>query len=123
VANVRRALRILFIVVVLSILGVVVFQVVKAQQSAQPEPIAAAGPQVIDETTAEQQDMTVTVSATGTVIPNHKVNLSFEVSAPVSEILVKEGQRVKAGDVLARLDTTDVNQALQTPRSRSSRSK
>ncbi len=36
----------------------------------------------------------------------HQVNLSFEESGRVSEILVDEGASVKKGDILARLDDT-----------------
>jgi HlyD family secretion protein len=67
----------------------------------------AALPQVIDETTAEIGDLTVTVSASGTISPARQVPLVFEVAAPVIEVLVKTGDVVQAGDVLARLDPTD----------------
>ncbi|RCK76178.1 MAG: putative RND efflux membrane fusion protein [Anaerolineae bacterium] len=39
----------------------------------------------------------------GKVIPKSYVQLSFQVSGKVSEILVKEGDSVKTGDVLVRL--------------------
>lgn len=116
VAQVGRNLRITFAVIAAAaLLGVVVFQAVMAQQATQTaQPNAQTASQIVDETVVDMHDMTVTVSATGTVIPNHKVNLGFEVSAPVAEILVKEGQKVKRGDVLARLDTVEVSQALQS---------
>ncbi len=113
--NMTRNTRILSVIIVLAtVLGTMVLPAVQAQQATQtPSSNPAGGPQVVDETTTQVQDMTVTVSATGTVIPSHKVNLGFEVSAPVAEIMVKEGQTVKAGDILARLDTSEVSQALQ----------
>lgn len=45
-----------------------------------------------------------TVSATGTVTTADKIDLSFKASGTISEILVKEGDEVKIGDVLAKLD-------------------
>jgi HlyD family secretion protein len=41
------------------------------------------------------------------------VKLAFELSAPVLEIFVREGQPVAAGTVLARLDVPDLETALQ----------
>lgn len=41
--------------------------------------------------------------AEGKVLPKTFVNLSFQVSGKVSEVLVKEGDQVKIGDVLVRL--------------------
>jgi multidrug efflux pump subunit AcrA (membrane-fusion protein) len=46
---------------------------------------------------------TTGVIVEGRVIPKTFVNLSFQVSGKVSEILVKEGQQVKRGDILIRL--------------------
>lgn len=43
------------------------------------------------------------ILAEGKVLPKTFVNLSFQVSGKVSEILVKEGDQVKIGDVLVRL--------------------
>lgn len=46
---------------------------------------------------------TTGVIVEGRVIPKTFVNLSFQVSGKVSEILVKEGEQVKRGDILIRL--------------------
>jgi HlyD family secretion protein len=59
------------------------------------------------------QEMLVTVSGTGPVSPARQVSLVFELNAPVSEILVQEGQPVRAGDALARLDVADLQLAVQ----------
>lgn len=48
----------------------------------------------------------VTVSASGSLEPARQVDLSFEVSGKVAEVLVDIGDQVKVGQVLARLDTT-----------------
>lgn len=49
-----------------------------------------------------------TVSATGKIEPEAEVDMKFETGGKVEEVLVKEGQTVTAGAVLARLDTTDL---------------
>jgi HlyD family secretion protein len=63
---------------------------------------------IIDQTTVIQTDLRVTVNATGEIDPVRSVPLTFGLLAPVSEVLVAEGQTVHAGDVLARLDTSDL---------------
>jgi len=64
----------------------------KEKQSTQPTdtpiPIAKAGSAIIAE---------------GMIVPNQSVDLSFQFSGTVSEVLVREGDSVKVGDVIARL--------------------
>src|SRR6516165_3434116 len=52
----------------------------------------------------------VTVSATGPVTNPQSVPLSFKNSGTLTEINVSVGQAVKAGQVVARLDTSDLQQ-------------
>ncbi len=49
----------------------------------------------------------------GKVRASQRVNLSFKVSGPLIEFSVREGQHVKKGDILARIDPRDfeINQA------------
>jgi HlyD family secretion protein len=49
-----------------------------------------------------------TVSASGSIEPEAEVEMKFETGGTVKEVLVKQGQYVTAGTVLARLDTTDL---------------
>jgi HlyD family secretion protein len=58
---------------------------------------------------AEKRDVTVTVSATGTIQPITQVDVGSELSGVAREVLVNENAIVKVGDVLARLDTTRLN--------------
>ena len=55
---------------------------------------------------AEQGDLTVTVSATGNLQPTNQVDVSSEVSGTIATVAVDYNGVVKAGQVLARLDTT-----------------
>ncbi|MGB3387699.1 MAG: efflux RND transporter periplasmic adaptor subunit [Pseudaminobacter sp.] len=57
-------------------------------------------------TPAETGDLTVEVSATGTLQPLIQVDISSELSGVVRSVAVNENQQVLKGDVLAALDTT-----------------
>jgi len=50
-------------------------------------------------------DLTVTVSATGTVEPTNEVEISSELSGTVAEVLVDFNEKVVKGEVLVRLKT------------------
>jgi len=54
----------------------------------------------------KRQDLTATVSASGEVKPKKNVNISAHVSGRIIKIGVEEGQRVKSGDFLLKLDST-----------------
>ncbi len=54
---------------------------------------------------ARSGDLTVFATGAGQVIPSSEVNLGFDEAGALSEVLVKVGDQVQAGDVLARLET------------------
>ncbi|BAU49194.1 RND transporter [Sulfurifustis variabilis] len=54
----------------------------------------------------QRGDLTVTVTATGTLEPTNQVDVGSELSGIVKTVDVDYNERVKAGQVLARLDTT-----------------
>ena len=62
----------------------------------QPIPVTAA--------TAEQQSMPVWLDAQGTVLPLNYVNVMPRVSSLLQTVNFREGQTVKAGQLLATLD-------------------
>lgn len=51
-----------------------------------------------------RKSLTETVSANGKIKPETEVKISPDVSGEVVELFVKEGDQVKAGDLLARID-------------------
>jgi HlyD family secretion protein len=51
-------------------------------------------------------DLTVTVTATGTLQPVEQVEVGTEVSGTIKTVLVDYNYKVKQGQVLAKLDTT-----------------
>jgi multidrug efflux pump subunit AcrA (membrane-fusion protein) len=53
------------------------------------------------------------VSAEAEVVPVREAKLSFKVGGRIAERLVKEGDQVKAGQVLAKLETRDLENAVK----------
>ncbi|MBZ0290872.1 MAG: HlyD family efflux transporter periplasmic adaptor subunit [Anaerolineae bacterium] len=107
----NRIIRIGITVLILSVVVVIAFQFVQYQRTAAQD-TSNTQDIVQDEATVVLKDLSVTVSATGPLSPARQVALVFELSAPVREILIEEAQAVKVGDLLARLDTTDLDSAL-----------
>ncbi len=60
---------------------------------------------------ANKGDMISTVSATGTIQPEGEVALVFKGAGRVGEVLVQEGDAVIAGQVLARLESNELDLA------------
>src|SRR3990167_4218663 len=63
--------------------------------------------------TVQRQDIKATVSASGTLSGKDSANLRFRSSGRLAYINVKSGDRVTKGQVIAGLDTQDLNIALQ----------
>lgn len=59
------------------------------------------------------------ISTTGTVLPRNRLEVKPPVGGRIEEILVKEGDRVKAGDVLAWLSSTERAALLDAARGQS----
>ncbi len=75
----------------------------------------SAGGTTVSYTTSELKpgNLTVIVTATGSVEPTVQVDVSSEQSGTVREVLVDYNSEVKKGDVLARLDTDKLNADLK----------
>ncbi len=56
--------------------------------------------------------LVTSVDSTGSLIPEAELNLAFGTSGTVEKVMVDVGDSVKQGDILATLDTTDVQNAL-----------
>ena len=61
-------------------------------------------------------DLTLTVSANGTLQPTRAVNVGSELSGTVRRVLVDVNDRVRAGQVLVELDTAKLNDQVQRSR-------
>lgn len=101
--SVRRSLA------VLTLLTLVLPAAVFALRASRPEtPVSTLQKYVV-----ERGDVDVVVSAVGKVQADRSAGLSFALPGRIVETLVEEGDTVKQGDVLARLDDTVQQIALQ----------
>lgn len=67
---------------------------------------------------AARGDMTVLVTATGSVQPTNKVDISSELSGVVRRVNVDYNSVVKVGDVLAELDTDKLGATVESSRAK-----
>jgi HlyD family secretion protein len=92
----RRTIYIVLgIVIVAAIAAVIVWRTQQAQTSAEETRSAVV----------ERGTLLVAVSASGSIEPQNSVGLTFEMPGRVTDVPVAVGDRVEAGDVLAQLDT------------------
>ena len=78
---------------------------------------AANGVRYITEP-ATKSDLTVTVTATGTVQPTNEVEISSELSGIVRRVLVDYNSSVTAGQTLAELDTQKLTSSVDSSRAK-----
>lgn len=109
----KRLFRIFIVLLALAGIAFFAAQMYQAQQAEQQ---AQQSAEILDETTVTVGTLRVTVGATGTIIPARQVALAFELPGIVAEVLAAEGDTVLAGDMLARLDTADLQGAVENAR-------
>jgi len=66
--------------------------------------------------TVNRGDVVQTVSVTGTLTPTSYADLSFRTVGTIDRVLVKEGEEVKAGQVIATVDTSVLESQLRAAR-------
>ena len=64
--------------------------------------------------TLKKGSVTNSVSEKGKVVPSNSVEVFSEKSLPVTEVNVKVGDKVKKGDVIAKLDSSSIEQQLRS---------
>jgi HlyD family secretion protein len=104
----RRVLTIGVVLILIACLAIPVILLTSPQTQAGGQPSSAS----LEKTVIERGDLKLTVSATGSVIAKQDATLSFDQPGRVQEVLVEEGQRVQAGQLLMRLDDTAQQAAL-----------
>jgi multidrug resistance efflux pump len=65
-------------------------------------------------TSAKKTNMGQTLKLKGYIEPNAKQEIILDTNQKIDEVLVKEGQMVKAGDLLLRLDESDIAYKLKS---------
>ncbi len=76
-----------------------------------PDQTSAAG-ETIQTARVRQGNLVIGASGSGTLLPAQEVDLGFNSGSVLTEVLVEVGDRVEIGDVLARIDPTDLERAL-----------
>jgi HlyD family secretion protein len=79
--------------------GLTLYRAIAPAQTAQSQILTAA---------IEQKSLPITFSANGTVKPERTINVSPKTSGVLKELLVKEGDRVQARQILARMDNSNL---------------
>ncbi len=115
-SNIRKWLpRLALMIALIVIMSVGGYAIVLSQNAAGTTSAASTDEtvQIAETGTVEVGTLTLTLDAAGSLTPADSRTLMFSVSAPVTEVLVQVGDTVQAGDILARLDTTDADQRIR----------
>lgn len=96
--------RMLLIAVALAVAAVLAFLVLR------PKPVA------VDMVTVAAADMQTSVVASGRVLPPAKVEIGATITARVEKVLVREGVRIVADQVLVQLERGELEAALAQAR-------
>jgi HlyD family secretion protein len=97
------------VITIIVLLTAVALIVVGSRFVGSTQADAAEGIQTV---VVERGTLRASVDATGSVVPETWLELSFKSAGRVAEIMIEEGDQVKAGEVLAKLETADLEQAL-----------
>jgi multidrug efflux pump subunit AcrA (membrane-fusion protein) len=113
----RRAARLTIaaLLILLCIAGALHIFGYVGTNSAAPAPKAAAALELLPRDVAEAtvQALQRTIPLTGTIQPLNQTEIRSQQAAEIQEVLVREGEPVEKGQVLARLDTTDLEAKLR----------
>lgn len=104
----RTARNILIVVLVLALVGAGLYFLNQRRQAE-----ATAQPEILREATVSRDVIASTVNATGAIEPESLVSLTFGLGGTITDVAATRGQLVKAGDVLAQLDTSELALSVQ----------
>lgn len=102
----QKTIRTILIVLALAIIASAAYLRLRPSQAAATTAVPTA--------TVQRSTLTATVNTAGNIQSHQSVDLTFGQSGTVRKINVKVGDRVTAGDVLAELDTADLNLQLRS---------
>ncbi|MDR1102767.1 MAG: efflux RND transporter periplasmic adaptor subunit [Tannerella sp.] len=97
-------------VIVLFIIGMIIYPRVKREWAAKDDPAPAApAPQQrrilnVNAIVMNPQVLSDRTHTTADILPDEEVDLAFEASGKIVEILFQEGSRVSKGDLLAKIN-------------------
>ncbi len=95
--------RIIWSIIILAVAGLIIFSYINKKNAPNTN---------IQTDTVKKQDIEQTVLTTGQVVSKIDLGLSFQGSGVVRQIRVKEGDKVRSGQVLATLDQASAGASL-----------
>lgn len=103
------AVRIAGLGAALLIAGGAAFVLAQSKSPAPAQPTAAAALEfsAADIATVERRDVRQLISITGTLSPRNQTTVKAKVAGELREMLAREGETVKRGQLIARLDATE----------------
>jgi len=96
--------KIIWTVIILLVVGFIGYRIYASKNTASG----------IQTAVVAKQDIQLTVLSTGQVVSSTDLNLGFQAGGVVTQVLVKEGDKVKAGQTLATLNQASAAAALTT---------
>jgi len=96
------------ILVILLIAGSAVALLKKRKADLAKVPVAAVLPVVVDAVTLQPQSITLTLPAMGVVSSDISTTLSTKISGRITGLYKQEGEKVKKGELLARIDDREL---------------
>lgn len=104
----RRLLGIVVVIIIIICIATPI--IVLTLQGSKAQTVAASA--TLQKAVIDRGDLKLTVSATGNVVASQQSTLSFDQPGRVLTVQVEEGQKVQAGDVLATIDDSAQQAAL-----------
>ena len=87
------------VLIVLSLLVILIFVMFKMKSAQGPEIIQVISPHI--------GTIQTFISTTGTVLPQNRLEVKPQVNGRIENILVKEGQKIKVGQILGWMSSTE----------------
>ncbi len=103
----KKAVILIGILILLATSGFAYYKLVYQPAQVEPE-------QAYNTTKVRTGDISITASGVGSILPSQKVTIGFPINGSLSEINVKLGDVVSAGQVIARVDSLDIQAQLAT---------
>ena len=105
----KKTLLTLTAIVVVIALGFVMTRQIAAKKAAVETPATETA-------VVQRGDLSMTIDASGSIVPRAEIGLAFTTGGRVVELLVAEGEQVQVGQALLRLDTQDLEWQVEQAR-------
>lgn len=93
----KKTMLVAFAVVVFAVLGIVISRQMATRNAVSESP-------AVETAAVQRGDISITMEASGSLASPAEWTLAFPVAGKIHEIIVAEGQMVRKGDLLARLE-------------------